>query len=83
MKQIINFIAICICMICCVSCSEEKKDKGIQDATPMTTQDILNHITKVEIEGHTYLLFRDEYGYRGMVGLCHDENCHCKTDSIK
>lgn len=36
-------------------------------------------ITKFEYEGHTYLM-RNAY-QKG--GICHDENCKCKTDSIK
>lgn len=80
MKRIINFIAVCICVVCCVSCDNKN---GIMTATPITTEDILNHITKVEIEGHTYLLYKDYVGYNGYGGMCHDENCHCKTDTIK
>ena len=41
--------------------------------------DRVGTIRKFEFEGHTYLI-RDG-NYRG--GICHDENCKCKTDSIK
>lgn len=80
MKRVFNFIAVCICLVCCVSCENKN---GIMVSTPSNTADILNHITKVEIEGHTYLVYIDYNYNQGYAGLCHDENCHCKTDSIK
>ena len=61
-----------IALVAIVLCGCEAKDG----------EDYLSYagcITKFEYEGHTYLL-RDAYN-RG--GICHDENCKCKTDSIK
>lgn len=40
-------------------------------------------IRKFEFEGHTYLIRNNSCGYSGYGGICHDENCKCKTDSIK
>lgn len=79
---IINFIVVCICVICCISCNTENKN-GIHEANCSYTDYILNHITKVNIEGHTYLFYQECNGYAGYSGLCHDENCQCKTDTIK
>lgn len=39
-------------------------------------------IEKFEFEGHTYLIRTSSGGYTGWGGICHDENCKCKTDSI-
>lgn len=36
-------------------------------------------IRKFEFEGHTYIIRSN----CNQGGICHDENCKCKTDSIK
>ena len=36
-------------------------------------------ISKIEIEGHTYLIRERLLFNVGFGGMCHDENCECKN----
>lgn len=36
---------------------------------------------KIDFEGHRYIIMGNPNTYRG--GICHDENCYCKTDTVK
>lgn len=45
--------------------------------------DVVGTINKFEFEGHTYLIRTHGGVSLGYGGICHDENCKCKTDSIK
>lgn len=49
-----------------ISCSSDNSKKS--------------QISKLEFEGHTYLLYHGGLNHTWMdvQGLCHDENCKCK-----
>lgn len=64
-----------IALVAIILCGCETKDTTTERHY---IDDIVGNIYKVEIEGHTYLI--RSYGNKG--GICHDENCKCKTDSI-
>ena len=51
-----------------------------KDTTTETHEidDVVGVVKKFEFEGHTYIT----RGYK-TGGICHDENCKCKIDSIK
>lgn len=35
------------------------------------------HITKFNYEGHSYLLYENNFGNASTAGITHDANCHC------
>lgn len=72
MKKLnILLIALVAIVLCGCSSKDTTTEKHYID-------DVVGRIKKFEFEGHTYLI-RD-FGSRG--GICHDENCKCKTDLI-
>ena len=71
MKKL-NILLIALLAIVLGGCDDVTTEKHKID-------DVVGTVSKFEFEGHTYLI-RD-CSNRG--GICHDENCKCKTDSIK
>ena len=74
MKKL-NILLIAIVAIVLGGCV---KDDSYED-NRVTTPHYSYCVDKVHFEGHTYLIINTVH--RG--GICHDENCKCKTDSIK
>lgn len=62
------------------SCSEETKEPP--EAIPVHKDFIhvkgIGYVRKVVFEGHQYILMTDGHN---RAGICHDENCPCKTNS--
>ena len=71
MKKL-NILLIALLAIVLGGCTDKTTEHHFVDSN-------VGVIEKFEFEGHTYLI-RNGY-YRS--GLCHDENCKCKSDSIR
>ena len=71
MKKL-NILLIALVAIVLCGCTDKTTEKHRID-------DWVGTVIKFEFEGHTYLI--RSIGNQG--GICHDENCKCKTDSIK
>lgn len=68
----------------CTSCDglDPVEDKDINQIPEenqlliIEKQRIMNNIYKMEIEGHSYIVVKDN----DMFGITHNENCHCKIE---
>lgn len=76
MKMLILFplISISLAIVILSGCEEHFDEETVIDYTHE-----IGKISRVEIEGHSYLVRHN--GHQG--GICHDENCPCKTNSIQ
>lgn len=73
MKMLILFplISISLAIVILAGC-----DDSIETKTVVRKTYEIGEIVRVTIDGHDYLVRNDVH--RG--GICHDENCQCKTN---
>lgn len=68
--DILKGILLLISTLAIVSCEVNFSEEEMKESRERS---FAKHVKKINYEGHTYLL---EPGW----GLCHDENCKCKTN---
>ena len=73
---VLCFLIGLICASCSYAITSAPDDVSITEAKCIGIKDISNygHITKIEFEGHRYIVYSNGYG----VGLTHDPDCSCK-----
>ena len=74
MKKQLMFVLLAILFIGCNKSDKVTRSHYIDDK--------VGTIYKFEFEGHTYLIRNRLADSGGWGGMCHDENCRCKNDSI-
>lgn len=72
--KLIKFIALAFILNVICSCEDSKTYNEMSICG-------VGRISKFDYEGHTYLIRNKPVnGYIGYGGMCHDENCKCKTN---
>ena len=74
---VVCFLIGLICASCSHSITWAPDDISVMEAKCVGIKDISNygHITKIEFEGHRYIVYSNSHGG---VGLAHDPDCSCK-----
>ena len=84
MKKIILLIAA---MFALSSCDMEKmyepttNEKGVTEQ--LISTDATSSITKVTVEGHEYLVFKNSVYYGSSIAVVHSESCPCHNKDVE
>ena len=69
-------ILFCLATILSMSCTYNNDTHNKPNVTPLS---YVLDIDVIEIEGHLYIVYIDDYGNGG--GICHAEHCPCRNNN--